>query len=129
LPLSQDGVKIVSDCPNHTVLEGGLFLGAREDKNYFQQLGIFYGCDKFPSTLVQLKPGEWVTIVVTVPTDHLPNQIRAQISFVHKRYRPASEGQTAEDLEYGTFEFSPWVQIPKGEVKGSKSRDTIPIHR
>jgi hypothetical protein len=113
LPVSQDGVKLVTECPDHTVLQGSYFLGSKADAKYFRQVGIFYGCEAFPATLVQLKPSEWATFVTKVPTDRLPKEIRAQIRFVHTRYRPSANGRTAEDLEYDTFEFSPWVQIPK----------------
>jgi hypothetical protein len=118
LPLSQDGVKVVAECPGHTVLEGALFLGSKADNKYFRQVGLFYGCETFPTTLVRLKPGEWVTFVKNIPTDRLPKEIRAQISFVHKRYQPSPEGQSAEDQEYSTFEFSPWVDLPEAPGAG-----------
>ena len=113
LPLSQDGVKLVAECPDHTVLQGALFLGSKADNKYFRQVGIFYGCESLPATVVQLMPGEWVSYVTKISTDRLPKEVRTQIRLVHTRYRQGPNGQTAEDLEYDTSEFSPWVSVPE----------------
>jgi hypothetical protein len=113
LPVSQDGVKLVAECPNHTVFEGAIFLAGSADTKYLHKIGYFYGCEKFPATLVQSKPGEWVSYTTKVSSEHLPKEVRAQIRFAHTRYRQTPNGQTAEDLEYGMSEFSPWVQVPE----------------
>ncbi len=117
VPTSQDGVKIVAECPEHTILEGVYTLGGKADKNYFHRLGMFYGCETFPTTLVRLKPNEWGTYVITVPTDRLPKEIQVQIDFVHKKFRHIAEGQSSEGLEPDTFEASPWVRVPEPPVE------------
>jgi hypothetical protein len=118
LPVSQDGVKLVTKCPDHTVLQGGIFLGSKADIKYFRQVSLFYGCEAFPATLVQLKPGEWMTYATKMSTDRLPKEIRAQITFARTRYKSGATGYTTEDLESHVFEVSPWVQIP--EASGEK---------
>ncbi len=113
LPKSQDGVHLVTDCPDNTVLTGAYSLGSKADNRYYRKLGIFYGCEARPATLVKLQPGEWVTYVTRVPTDLLPKQIRAQIRLVHVKFSPRPEGQHTEDFEDSTDEDSPWVQVPE----------------
>jgi hypothetical protein len=116
LPVSQDGAKLVGQCPDHTVLQATLFLGSKGDNKYFRQLGLFYGCEAFPATVLQLKPGEWVSYVTnisTISTARLPKEIRAQIRFTHTRYQQGAGGTTSEDMGYDTSEFSPWVPLPK----------------
>jgi hypothetical protein len=112
VPVSQDGVGLVAACPEHTVLQRALFLESREDAKYFRQLGLFYGCESVPATLVRLEPGEWVTYVTNISTGRLPKQIRAHIRMTRTKYLPGPTGQTAEDQEYDTSDFSPWVTVP-----------------
>ncbi len=113
VPVSQDGAKLTAECPDHTVLEGVIFLGGKPNADYFLNVGRFFGCEAFPVTVVQLKPGEWVSYVTEVHADRLPKEIRAQIRLVNTKYRQGPNGQTSEDLEYDTYEFSPWVAVPQ----------------
>jgi hypothetical protein len=112
LPISRDGVKLVAECPGHTVLQGSVVIGNKIDVAHGLKLGNFYGCEAFPATLVNLRPGEWVSYITKLPADHLPKEIRAQVDFSHTRYRQGANGQTAEDLEYSTYAFSTWATMP-----------------
>lgn len=108
VPISVDGAKLATTCPQNTVETATVSLVNKSDLKNLHMSGLFYGCDAVDRTSARLTPGEWISYSGKLAQTARLKDLRAEISLSTVKYSINEKFSTQLRNDYY---FSGWQAV------------------